>query len=379
MMQVFGRSTVSDFLGDKIVYRNLIPQDERLLPLREIGKNVGLSSGEIPRKSEKDYATVIVQMLKQAREIDLPGVKIARLIFVGDTRLNDGTAFANICHAGKWPGLAFIGSETSDPIDIETVQVASDQSLFLANRWNALVDFDRYCKDEGMPIDEETAVIFDLDKTALGARGRNAHVIDQARVQAVEDTVATLLDDDFDKSTFQTHYSTLNKVEFHPFTTDNQDYVAYICLILGCGLFDLESIVEDVNNGSLRTFEQFITKVETRAERLLPGLVSIHREIYENVQAGDPTPFKTFRRNEYLRTISQMGQMDEGLQVNSYLENEIVITQEVQSIALAWQMNGALCFGLSDKPDEASIPTKALKEQGYLPIHKTETHVVGMR
>jgi len=61
MMQVFGRSIVSEFLGDKIVYRNLIPQDERLLSLREIGKKIGLSSGEIPRKSEKDYATVIVR------------------------------------------------------------------------------------------------------------------------------------------------------------------------------------------------------------------------------------------------------------------------------------------------------------------------------
>jgi len=379
MMQVFGRSIISEFLGDKIVYRNLIPQDERLLPLRDIGEKIGLSPDVIPRKSEKDYATVIVQMLKQAREIDLPGGKITRLIYIGDTRLNDGMAFANICLAGKWPGLAFIGSETSDPIDFEIIQVASNQRLFLANRWNALVDFHRYCKDEGMPIDEETAVIFDLDKTALGARGRNAHIIDLARVQAVEDIVATLLDDGFDKSTFQTHYSTLNKVEFHPFTTDNQDYLAYICLILGSGLYYLESIVEDVNNGSLRTFEQFIKNVESRVDKLQPELVRIHKEIYENVQAGNPTPFKAFRRNEYLRTISKMGHMDDGLPVNSYLENEIVITREVQSIALAWRMNGALCFGLSDKPDEASIPTKALKVQGYLPIHKTETHVVGMR
>jgi hypothetical protein len=378
MMQVFDRSNISEFLGDQIVYRSLIPQDERLPPLSEIRERIGLSPGEIPRKSEKVYATAVVEMLKQTRQIDLPGVKIARLIFIGDTRLNDGTAFTNICHAGKWPGLAFIGSETSDPIDLEIVQVASNQSLFLANRWNALAEFGRYCKDEGMPIDEETAVIFDLDKTALGARGRNAHVIDQARVQAVEDTVATMLGDGFDKSTFQTQYSTLNKVEFHPFTTDNQDYLAYICLILGSGLFDLKSIVEDVYNGSLRTFEQLINEVESRADKLMPDLVSIHREIYENVQAGDPTPFKAFRRNEYLRTISKMGQMEEGLPVSSYLEQEIVITQEVQSIARAWKMKGALCFGLSDKPDEASIPTGELKEQGYLPIHKTETHVIGM-
>ena len=187
-----------------------------------------------------------------------------------------------------------------------------------------------------------------------------------------------MLGDSFDDNNFQSQYSTLNKVEFHPFTTDNQDYLAYICLILGSGLFDLESVIEDINNGTLRTFEQFITEVESRVDKLIPGLVSIHREIYDNVQAGDPTPFKAFRRNEYLRTISKMGQMEEGLPVSSYLEQEIVITQEVQSIARAWKMKGALCFGLSDKPDEASIPTEELKEQGYLPIHKTETHVIGM-
>jgi hypothetical protein len=73
-----------------------------------------------------------------------------------------------------------------------------------------------------------------------------------------------------------------------------------------------------------------------------------------------------------------MGQMEEGLPVDSYLEQEIVITQEVQSIARVWKMKGALCFGLSDKPDEASIPTAKLKEQGYLPMHKADTHVVGM-
>ena len=243
MMQVFGRSNISEFLGDQIVYRNLIPQDDRLLPLSEIGERIGISTGEVPRKSDKIYALAVVEMLKQARHIDLPGVEIARLIFIGDTRLNDGTAFTNICHAGQWPGLAFIGSETSAPLDLDIIQVTRDQSLFLANRWNALTEFDRFCIDEGMPINEETAVIFDLDKTALGARGRNAHVIDQARVQAVEDTVATLLGEYFDKSIFQSQYSTLNKVEFHPFTTDNQDYVAYICLILGSGLINLESIL----------------------------------------------------------------------------------------------------------------------------------------
>jgi hypothetical protein len=377
MMQVFGSSNISEFLVERIVYRNLIPMDERLSPFSEIWKKLGLISSATPRKSEKDYARVIVHMLNQARAIESPVLKIERLILIGDTRLNDGTAFENICQAGEWPGIAFIGAETNEPLNIKIVQVANNQRLFLANRWNALSEFERFCNEEGFPIDEQTAVIIDLDKTAIGARGRNAHVIDQARVQAVEDTVATLLGADFDKSAFENNYSTLNDTNFHPFTTDNQDYLAYICLILGSGLFDLESLVSVVNNGSMRTFNQFINQVDAQLDQLQSELVSIHKEIYSNVQAGDPTPFKAFRRNEYLRTVRKMGLMDNSLPANYYLEGEIVITQEVRSIGLAWQRSGALLFGLSDKPDEASIPTDELKKQGFLPIHQTITHSVG--
>jgi hypothetical protein len=59
------------------------------------------------------------------------------------------------------------------------------------------------------------------------------------------------------------------------------------------------------------------------------------------------------------------------------LSQEIVITQEVRERASDWLFRGALLFGLSDKPDEASIPTTELASQGYLPIHKVETSVVG--
>ena len=59
------------------------------------------------------------------------------------------------------------------------------------------------------------------------------------------------------------------------------------------------------------------------------------------------------------------------------MSEEIVITQEVLSAGKSWIDRGALIFSLSDKPDEASIPTEELKSQGLKPIHQTETHVVG--
>jgi hypothetical protein len=36
-----------------------------------------------------------------------------------------------------------------------------------------------------------------------------------------------------------------------------------------------------------------------------------------------------------------------------------------------------LLFGLSDKPDEASVPSEALASQGFRAIHRAETHAVG--
>jgi len=59
------------------------------------------------------------------------------------------------------------------------------------------------------------------------------------------------------------------------------------------------------------------------------------------------------------------------------LSQEILITHEVHQAALSWRAQGALLFGLSDKPDEASIPTREMASQGYKPIHQIETEVVG--
>jgi hypothetical protein len=316
-------------------------------------------------------------MLRATRAQDLPGVPIRRLIFIGDTRLLDGTAFENICQAGGWPGLAFIGSETDKPPAVEVVPMEGGLSLYLANRWSALQEFEFFCLDHGFPADESTALVIDLDKTAIGARGRNAGPIDEARVAAVEQTVSRLLGGQFDPPDFRRNYDLLNQPEFHPFTADNQDYLAYVCLILGSGLYGLDDVVSQVRGGRLASFEQFISLVDQRCARLTVGLAEIHSEIYTAVQAGDPTPFKAFRRNEYLMTVSRMGHLGEDAPLEALLQDEIVITQEVRQLALDWRRRGALVFGLSDKPDEASIPTPRLAAEGRLPIHRTPTHVVG--
>jgi hypothetical protein len=375
-MQNYGRTSVHEFLGDLIVYRNLVPMDPRLPPLSRIRSEVGLPPGVVPRKSAPEYARVIVHLLQRARDLERPGVPIERLVYVGDTHLNDGTAFANICKAGGWPGLAFIGADREAPARVEILEQQGGR-VYLANRWSALADFDRFCQWQGFAPDARAAVIVDLDKTALGARGRNDRAIDRARVEAVRRTVGTLLGEGFDPEGFQVAYDLLNQLEFHPFTSDNQDYLAYVCLILGSGLYALYPLVDDVRAGKLVSFRQFIAEVDERADELPTDLRAIHAGIYAHVCDGDPTPFKTFRYNEYLTTVGSMGQQDDSAPVADLLVYEIVITQEVRAMALNWRGRGALLFGLSDKPDEASVPGEALAEQGYRPFHRTETHAVG--
>jgi hypothetical protein len=375
-MKNYGRCSVSDFLGDYIVYRNLVPVDPNLPSLDELGPRVDLTPGMIPRKIEPIHSRVMIELLTHARTIDAPGVSLERLVYLGDTRSSDGTCFSNLCHAADWPGLAFICAENKEAAGVE-IQKLDAGTLYLANRWSMLSDFDAYCVDQDLAIDERTAVIVDVDKTALGARGRNDQVINRARLEAVRLTVGDLLGERFDEAAFEAAYDTLNQPAFHGLTADNQDYLAYICLMLGSGLYELEALITEVQAGKWMSFQQFIDGVEARAAELPADLRGIHEQIYANVRRGDPTPFKAFRYNEYRTTLAHMGSLPDGVAVEALLRDEIVLTQELREIALKWQAQGALLFGLSDKPDEASLPSPEQAAQGMLPIHRARTHAVG--
>jgi hypothetical protein len=369
-------ASVSDFLGDFMVYRNLVPMDPRLPSFEDLSSITNISDKRIPRKLESSYAQVMVEILQQARSLELPGVSLRRLLYVGDTRMNDGKAFANLCAAGGWRGLAFIASEREDDERIE-LEEHDDQILYFSNRWSALRSFDAFCDEKGFGVDEATVVVIDLDKTAIGARGRNDHVINNARVDAARQTLVNLVGEEFSLSDFQVAYDLLNQPEFHPFTEDNQDYLAYVCMILSSDLWDLPGLVDDLEQEQISSFAHFLDLVEGQKETLSEPLQVIHSEILTRTREGDPTPFKDFRRIEYLATVERMGVLDDGAQVEDMLREEIVITAEVKQAADLWASKGALLFGLSDKPDEASVPSTEQAARGYQAIHRTTAHVVG--
>ena len=196
-------TTLESFLGNRVVYRNLVPADPNLPALQTVARQIGLAPGTIPRKTDPDYALVIFYLLDQAQTQRGIQHRIERLIYIGDTRLLDGTAFTNLCQAGNLPGLAFIGAENSQPTAVEILNQTDAQTLYLANRWSALAEFAAYAAQNGFAVDERTAVVVDIDKTALGGRGRNSRVIDGVRVQAVHETVAGLLGPRFDPAAFR--------------------------------------------------------------------------------------------------------------------------------------------------------------------------------
>jgi hypothetical protein len=372
---IHGLTSLHEYMRDFVVYRNLIPADGRLPSVDDLRGPLGLEEGVLPRKAELAYGRVVAEMLKQARALDLPGTELQRLIYIGDTQLNDGTAFRNLCAAGGWPGWAFIGrDDTKNPRQKEV-----EDSLYVANRWSALPNFVGFVEGQGFALDEGTVVVVDMDKTAIGARGRNDKVIDAARVEGVQRTVADLLGPRFDQVTFDKAYAELNKPAYHTFTADNQDYLAYICLMLGAGLISFEALIDKVQTGAMQSFHDFIAEIQSRRVALTEtGLMPVHDDVWQRVQAGDPTPFKAFRYNEYLTTVARFGDLP-AANAKQVIAQRITVTQEVREVALALRERGALLFGVSDKPDEASLPTEEQAQAGMQPLHRLETLAVGER
>ena len=186
----WSRGTLADFMGDHVVYRNLEPVDTQLDGLRAIWREVGLDHYHVPRKTSAAYAAAMMRFVAQAQTVRGVSQPIARILFVGDTLMNDGTAARNV--AEYLPMMGFIGADRP----AQPAEQHVDDRLMIANRWTMLDDYRQWLADAAFACDERTVMLLiDLDKTSLGARGRNDHVIDAARVAAVERTMVGALGD----------------------------------------------------------------------------------------------------------------------------------------------------------------------------------------
>jgi hypothetical protein len=365
---MFARGTLHELFGDFVVYRRLEPQDGRRQGLSRIRAELGLEEGYLPRKAEPAYAQVVLHLLRQAQRLRTRA-PLRRLLYIGDTKRNDGLTIANL--GEHLPIRGFIASEDSAGSE----RIAVENGVMHANHWGALADFVTFLEGEGFPLDESTAALVDLDKTAFGARGRNSHAIDAARVAAARRTVEEVLGKGFNEGKFRAIYDELDQAPYHHFTADNQDYLVYICLMVVGGVYDFAELLDDLKTARLRSFTDFIEACSRRP--IDEGLVPIHQEVYTNFRRGDPTPFKGFRYREYEETVARMDALPDGTGIERLLAEEIVLTQEVVNLCRLLVGQGVLLLGLTDKPDEASIPRPELAREGYLPLHRITMKVVG--
>ena len=367
---MYPKGTLAGLLDDRIVYRNLVPCDPALPSLQDVWRDIGLEVYRVPRKTEPAYAAAVSRFL-EAAQAARGASSLRNLLFIGDTYMNDGTAARNL--ATHLPLRGFIGADRLD----EAEAVKYDDMLMVANRWERLSDFPAWAQSAGIVCDERAAVLIDIDKTFIGARGRNDRVIDAARVAAVRQTVEDLLGGSFDEMGFRAVYDELNKQKYHHFTGDNQDYLAYICLMVVADVFPPDELWSELSEGRLTGFTQFVTLCDARRQRMGEGLTLAHREVTVNVRRGDPTPFKSFRHREYFTTVGRMDCLPDATSEPDLLAGEILITGEVARVAHELSEMGVLTFGISDKPDEASLPPKAVVEGGGQPIHRVLMKVYG--
>lgn len=376
-MSVSGKLKISDIFENRIIYRRLEPLDKKLAGLKKAGGKMQLMNDRIPRKDEEDYARASMWFLNQAQKLRKVSTPIKELVYIGDSLYSDGTAYQNLRQLSQWSGSSFIGhddlsAKPSADIDVES-------GLYMANRWSGLASWAAWTLGNGLQLDESTAVVIDIDKTLIGARGRNDHVIDQARLEGIYRTMDAVLGNSFDRAAFERQYAELNQAEYHPITADNQDYLAYICLVLNAKLLQLDEVIGEVQENRIDNFEQFARWVNTRLMINPMGgerLRQVHEAIMMSFLAGDPTPFKRLRQEEFRMTLERMGNVADEQDVSDYLQDEITITREVVDISQWLIGRGCLTLCMSDKPDESACPDRNAAEE-FLPIHQVATHCVG--
>lgn len=363
-MRLHGTVALADLLADFVAYRKLCPADTRLPALQDI------QPGSPPRKGEPAYAAVVAPMLQAARMLSSPAA-LQRLIVVGDTQRSDLGLFHTLRSLTGWQGRAFIADEASGAAPL----VRWEGPIAYANAWVAMYAFQAALEADEFVIDAATVVILDIDKTMLGARGRNHALIDASRMRALRAAVAATLGTSFEQELFTHSYKALDQPRYHALTEDNQDYLAYLCVMLCAGVLGLEDTEHMLAQQA--HIVDALALVDERVHHSAPQIQAFHQDISMRIHGGDLTPFKDFRRREYHETLALMRPATHAENADQLVNEQLVLTAEVWEVAKHWQARGALLFGLSDKPDEAAFPTAEDQALGLLPLHMVPTALVG--
>ena len=370
--EVHGLVSLSEFLDDRVVFRDLQPVDRNYQGFNQCAREFGLDPSDIPRKTDPDYDKVAVWIVDHIQE-HRSDVEIQELLFVGDTRGSDLVAFQKMVTYADWKGSCFIGNEELDQDPALNWEI--HPLLVSANRWSLIADWIEGLAEARMAMDNRTAVIVDIDKTLIGAQGRNHQVINDARVTSLRKSLEVHMAANFDFDNFRSVYDQITRPEFQKLTVDNEDYIIYICLMIMGGVTNIKEIGDLVDQNM--SFLHLVRWISTKTDKpLVMQLRQIHDQYQMCTRTGDRTPFKQFRRQEFLETTSRMGIHSKPISANERLDSEICITQEVRELCEWLNQRECLLVAISDKPKEASMPHLRW-HKGMLPVHRTPTHSVG--
>jgi len=368
-MIYLGRASISDLLDDFVVFRSLRPMDARMA-------RSGACQRFAPRKGTETHARIIAEILRTAWHLTHGRGEPAQLFYLGDTMGSDIRTFRRLCQITGWSGQGLIVEQRDAPFEIRCDESSDGSNLFLSNNWQAASPTRLAAEDILIPgkASTHTVAVVDIDKTLIGARGRNSAAIDRARIRAVRDVAASIVVDRANATLLEAYVRKLDHPAWHPLTADNQDAVAYIALLAASNAVPPDEL--SAWKGSDRGgFMAFLDSVDARV-RSDTTLAPLHEEVRGKVERGDPTVFPAFRRFEYRATCAAFASLSDSAPPEEMLDQEIVMTGEVWQTVREWRQQGVVVLGLSDKPDEACLPAEDDTEAGALPLHRIPLHIV---
>ncbi len=370
MLVFSGKAALEEKIGKRIFYRDLNPVDPSLPRFSDAARALGLPFSFPPRKTSEAYARIILYFLEQGT-----GLLPEQILFFGDTPGNDGSVVQNLQKVSGSRIFGFIGSEKAAEVPL----LQKKPPLFLANRWELVTQFLEELPSLDFDIQAPTALLFDMDKTLIGARGRNDALIDAARMAGVQNLIREALTDRWNDEHFLFIYQTFNQPEYHFLTEDNQDYLAFVCLMIMAGVWDFDELLELLVQQKISSFRDFLNRTGSRILQAKNGEIRRYfEEVLTNTSAGDPTPFKSFRVREYEATVARMDATPETDPVQ-LVQKEIVLTKELVDVLafLKAKLNRTPVFCISDKPPESTFPPPELAARGARPLHECSLKIVG--
>jgi hypothetical protein len=346
-------ATIADLTGDRVLYRDLEPSDRSLPGLTVLRERLGIAAGQTPRKRDAAYARIILE-LARAAQAARGGAPLTTVCVIGDTE-NDRLLAEHLQALGEVACYGFIAADRP----VAPAELSWHGQVAESTRWALVGPWAAELRARGVDW-SRTALLVDIDKTLLGPRGRCDGAIDEARAEAALLVAEQLLGADLDSSAFRRTYAQLCRREWHSLTLDNQDYTVAATLFAVAGALDLAQIEPQLGAAALPPLAAWLAGC---AAAVPPALQALHGELLAAMAAGDPTPFKQFRRIELLTTAARMR------------DGRLTLCHDLFNLAAELSAAGALFLAASDKPAESALPDAAQLAAGLLPLHQTPAHL----